>query len=139
MSFLGGPECSTAANPLSQFTKHVQDDKSLQRDRLVGRGPGGMGESMRTQPMGAPQDAVSKSCPLDKGCSGYGMAARGHCRGNVIGDRMAASLDWLYMRSRRSTSLYCPLDCVFDLIRTEAHFVECLEPDVLMDVLADDG
>lgn len=58
MSFLGGPECSTAANPLSQFTKHVQDDKSLQRDRLVGRGPGAMGESMRSQPMG-PQDAVS--------------------------------------------------------------------------------
>lgn len=57
MSFLGGPECSTAANPLSQFTKHVQDDKSLQRDRLVGRGPGGLGESMRNQPMG-PQDAV---------------------------------------------------------------------------------
>ncbi|KAI9825262.1 MAG: Peroxisomal membrane signal receptor PTS1 [Thelocarpon impressellum] len=41
MSFLGGAECSTAGNPLSQFTKHVQDDKSLQRDRLVGRGPGG--------------------------------------------------------------------------------------------------
>ncbi|CAD0049375.1 unnamed protein product [Aureobasidium pullulans] len=57
MSFLGGAECSTAGNPLSQFTKHVQDDKSLQRDRLVGRGPGGM-ESMRSQ-MGAPQDAVS--------------------------------------------------------------------------------
>jgi peroxin-5 len=56
MSFLGGAECSTAGNPLSQFTKHVQDDKSLQRDRLVGRGPGGM-ESMRSQ-MGAPQDAV---------------------------------------------------------------------------------
>ncbi|KAF2151369.1 TPR-like protein [Myriangium duriaei CBS 260.36] len=57
MSFLGGPECSTAANPLSQFTKHVGDDKSLQRDRLVGRGPGGMGESMRSQSMG-PQDAM---------------------------------------------------------------------------------
>ncbi|KAH0303346.1 hypothetical protein KCU84_g15376, partial [Aureobasidium melanogenum] len=56
MSFLGGAECSTAGNPLSQFTKHVQDDKSLQRDRLVGRGPGGM-ESMRSQ-MGAPQDAM---------------------------------------------------------------------------------
>jgi len=58
MSFLGGPECSTAANPLSQFTKHVQDDQSLQRDRLVGRGPGGLGESMRNQQMGGPQDAV---------------------------------------------------------------------------------
>ncbi|GAB7342600.1 hypothetical protein MBLNU457_g0773t1 [Dothideomycetes sp. NU457] len=58
MSFLGGPECSTAANPLSQFTKHVQDDRSLQRDRLVGRGPGGLGESMRSQQMGGPQDAM---------------------------------------------------------------------------------
>jgi peroxin-5 len=54
MSFLGGPECSTGANPLAQFSKHVQDDKSLQRDRLVGRGPGGMQESMRSQAMGAP-------------------------------------------------------------------------------------
>ncbi|KAH8885125.1 TPR-like protein [Thozetella sp. PMI_491] len=39
MSFMGGAECSTAGNPLSQFTKHVQDDKSLQRDRLVNRDP----------------------------------------------------------------------------------------------------
>lgn len=58
MSFLGGAECSTGANPLSQFTKHVQDDKSLQRDRLTGRGPGGMAEGMRSQAMGAPQDHV---------------------------------------------------------------------------------
>ncbi|MCJ1312858.1 Peroxisomal membrane signal receptor PTS1 [Agyrium rufum] len=49
MSFLGGAECSTAANPLSQFSKTIQDDKSLQRDRLVGRGPGGQFESFRTQ------------------------------------------------------------------------------------------
>ncbi|KAI9677991.1 MAG: Peroxisomal membrane signal receptor PTS1 [Caeruleum heppii] len=48
MAFLGGAECSTAGNPLSQFTKHVQDDKSLQRDRLMGRGPGAPQESMRT-------------------------------------------------------------------------------------------
>jgi peroxin-5 len=55
MSFLSsGAECSTGANPLSQFSKHVQDDKSLQRDRLVGRGPGGIQESMRSQPMGGP-------------------------------------------------------------------------------------
>lgn len=59
MSFLGGAECSTAANPLAQFTKHVQDDKSLQRDRLVGRGPGGMQESMRSQGMVGGQDQVS--------------------------------------------------------------------------------
>jgi peroxin-5 len=63
MSFLGGAECSTAGNPLSQFTKHVQDDKSLQRDRLVGRGPGGMQEGMRSQQMGGGSDGVSKGTP----------------------------------------------------------------------------
>lgn len=36
MSFLGGAECSTSRNPLAQFTKHVSEDKSLQRDRLGG-------------------------------------------------------------------------------------------------------
>ncbi|KAI9848952.1 MAG: Peroxisomal membrane signal receptor PTS1 [Sclerophora amabilis] len=58
MSFLGGAECSTAGNPLSQFTKHVQDDKSLQRDRLVGRGPGGLQESMRTRGIDGVQDKM---------------------------------------------------------------------------------
>ncbi|KAF2035743.1 TPR-like protein [Setomelanomma holmii] len=58
MSFLSGAECSTGANPLSQFTKHVQDDKSLQRDRLVGRGPGGLQESMRSQQMGSGSDGM---------------------------------------------------------------------------------
>jgi len=58
MSFLGGAECSTASNPLAQFTKHVQDDKSLQRDRLVGRGPGGMQEGMRSRGMVGVQDQV---------------------------------------------------------------------------------
>ncbi|KAJ5085320.1 hypothetical protein N7532_010091 [Penicillium argentinense] len=55
MSFLGGAECSTAGNPLTQFTKHVQDDKSLQRDRLVGRGPG-VQEGMRSRGMMGGQD-----------------------------------------------------------------------------------
>ncbi|PSN60829.1 TPR-like protein [Corynespora cassiicola Philippines] len=64
MSFLGGAECSTAGNPLSQFTKHVQDDKSLQRDRLVGRGPGGMQEGMRSQQMGGGSDGVSENHSL---------------------------------------------------------------------------
>lgn len=60
MSFLGGgPECSTAGNPLSQFSKAVQDDKSLQRDRMVGRGPGGMQEGMRRQVPGGSSDGVS--------------------------------------------------------------------------------
>lgn len=65
MSFLGGAECSTAGNPLSQFTKHVQDDKSLQRDRLVGPGPGGLQESFRNQANGSSQDEVSCLIPLD--------------------------------------------------------------------------
>lgn len=44
MSFLGGAECSTGRNPLAQFTKHVSEDKSLQRDRLGdGRAAPGMG------------------------------------------------------------------------------------------------
>ncbi|KAF2859118.1 TPR-like protein [Piedraia hortae CBS 480.64] len=34
MSFLGGAECSTAANPLAQFHKQTSTDSSLQRDRL---------------------------------------------------------------------------------------------------------
>ncbi|KAM7193744.1 peroxisomal targeting signal 1 receptor encoded by the pex5 protein [Rhypophila sp. PSN 637] len=59
MSFLGGgAECSTAGNPLSQFTKHVQDDKSLQHDRLVGRGPNGGLGSFRSAGMSTPQDEM---------------------------------------------------------------------------------
>jgi peroxin-5 len=69
MSFLGGPECSTGANPLSQFTKHVQDDKSLQRDRLVGRGGSGMQESMRTQQMGPGGDGVSEYLGTKNACN----------------------------------------------------------------------
>jgi peroxin-5 len=58
MSFLGGAECSTGANPLAQFAKHTQDDKSLQRDRMaMGRG-GGLQESMRSQAMHPGQDNV---------------------------------------------------------------------------------
>lgn len=60
---MGGAECSTAGNPLSQFTKHVQDDKSLQRDRLVGR-PGGNMQGMRStggMNMSGSQDNVSQS------------------------------------------------------------------------------
>ncbi|CAH0019529.1 unnamed protein product [Clonostachys rhizophaga] len=57
MSFMGGAECSTAGNPLSQFQKHVQDDKTLQRDRLVGRGPAGQ-MNFRTQSAHAPQDEM---------------------------------------------------------------------------------
>lgn len=39
MSFLGGPECSTGANPLAQFQKQTSTDTSLQRDRLTNLQP----------------------------------------------------------------------------------------------------
>jgi peroxin-5 len=39
MSFLGGSECSTGANPLAQFQKQTSADTSLQRDRLTSRTP----------------------------------------------------------------------------------------------------
>jgi peroxin-5 len=60
MSFLGGAECSTAGNPLSQFSKLGSDDKSLQRDRLVGRSPANL-QGMRSNGLGmsGSQDAVS--------------------------------------------------------------------------------
>ncbi len=58
MSFLGGPECSTGGNPLSQFSKHTQEDKSLQRDRLAGQGSAGLQESFRSQQNGMDQDQV---------------------------------------------------------------------------------
>lgn len=58
MSFLGGAECSTAGNPLSQFTKHVQDDRSLQRDRLVNNGPGGSLSGFRSAGPGVAQDEM---------------------------------------------------------------------------------
>lgn len=59
MSFMGGAECSTSGNPLSQFAKHTQDDNSLQRDRLRNGTPqGGMGGFRSAQQHG-PQDEVS--------------------------------------------------------------------------------
>lgn len=60
MSFLGGAECSTAANPLAQLSKHTQGDKSLQRDRLAAERPMGAGAAFRSQidgGMGAAADA----------------------------------------------------------------------------------
>ncbi|KAI1099407.1 TPR-like protein [Jackrogersella minutella] len=59
MSFLGGgPECSTAGNPLSQFTKHTQEDNTLQRDRLRNGTPqGGMG-GFRSAAQHGPQDEM---------------------------------------------------------------------------------
>lgn len=58
MSFLSGPECSTAANSLAQFQKQTAQDTSLQRDRLTNRnGSGSQFNGFRSQPA-APQDAA---------------------------------------------------------------------------------
>ncbi|KAF3015566.1 Peroxisomal membrane signal receptor PTS1 [Neopestalotiopsis sp. 37M] len=61
MSFMGGAECSTSGNPLSQFSKHTQDDKSLQRDRIVNGGPQGSMGGFRSAPVHAPQDEMMNS------------------------------------------------------------------------------
>ncbi|KAF5230887.1 hypothetical protein FAUST_9590 [Fusarium austroamericanum] len=58
MSFMGGAECSTSGNPLSQLHKHTQNDRTLQQDRLVGRGPGGQLNGFRSQSANAPQDEM---------------------------------------------------------------------------------
>jgi peroxin-5 len=62
MSFsnlMSGAECSTSTNPLNQFSKHVGQDKSLQRDRFV---PGvGPNQGMRTDaPMSAQDRKVKR-------------------------------------------------------------------------------
>ena len=56
MSFLSGPECSTGANPLSQFQKQTAADTSLQRDRLTSRQPPQL-HAFRSQ-QGIPDDAA---------------------------------------------------------------------------------
>ncbi|KAI0022577.1 tetratricopeptide [Xylariomycetidae sp. FL0641] len=58
MSFLGGPECSTAGNPLSQFAKHTQEDNSLQRDRIRNGGPQGGMAGFRSAAQHGPQDEM---------------------------------------------------------------------------------
>ncbi|KAH8675779.1 hypothetical protein BX600DRAFT_432332 [Xylariales sp. PMI_506] len=58
MSFMGGAECSTAGNPLSQFAKHTQGDNSLQRDRLVNGGPQGSAAGFRSAAGHGPQDEM---------------------------------------------------------------------------------
>ncbi|CRK26916.1 hypothetical protein BN1708_000702 [Verticillium longisporum] len=58
MSFLGGAECSTAGNPLSQFQKHVQGDKQLQGDRLAQRGPNALAGGFRSGGGSAQQDEM---------------------------------------------------------------------------------
>lgn len=64
MSFMGGAECSTAGNPLSQLAKHTQDDRSLQRDRMVNGGPQGSMGGFRSVGQHGPQDEVSDTMPV---------------------------------------------------------------------------
>ncbi|KAF2718793.1 TPR-like protein [Polychaeton citri CBS 116435] len=58
MSFLGGPECSTAANPLAQFQKQTSQDTSLQRDRLQNLHPAQLNSFRSQQQGGVLQDAA---------------------------------------------------------------------------------
>jgi peroxin-5 len=72
MSFLGGAECSTGANPLSQIQKHVQEDSSLQRDRLGARGPGaGLGGFRNAGPAVSQDDVSSQLLPLADASSSH--------------------------------------------------------------------
>lgn len=59
MSLLGGAECSTAVNPLHQFSKHLNEDQSLQRDRLTEHALNGRQESFRSQISESNQDEVN--------------------------------------------------------------------------------
>ncbi|KAI1321447.1 Peroxisomal membrane signal receptor PTS1 [Mortierella claussenii] len=47
MAFQGGAECSSGSNAMKQFTKHFNQDTSLQRERF-GNAPSAAGPSMRT-------------------------------------------------------------------------------------------
>ena len=59
MSLLGGAECSAAVNPLSQFSKHLNEDQSLQRDRLTEHVPNGRQDRFRSQKYESNQDEVN--------------------------------------------------------------------------------
>ncbi len=61
MSLLGGAECSTASNPLSQFSKHVHDDQSQYLERLTGPRADGASQSIRGNAPVGEQDAVSET------------------------------------------------------------------------------
>lgn len=65
MSFLGGPECSTGANPLAQFQKQTGADTSLQRDRLTSRQPQQL-NGFRSQ-QGIPDDAAFQDFAAQQG------------------------------------------------------------------------
>ncbi|KAI9781695.1 MAG: Peroxisomal membrane signal receptor PTS1 [Peltula sp. TS41687] len=58
MSLLGGAECSTAGNPLSQFTKHVHDQQHVPQDRMVERRGKDPLQRMRSDDAVGRQDVV---------------------------------------------------------------------------------
>jgi peroxin-5 len=100
MSFLGGAECSTAANPLAQFSKIGSDDKSLQRDRLVGRN--GPQQGMRSAGMNAQQDNVSMplivkdATPPEPDAMCYGeRRGRGAGTGSIETDGSQVKTSWI--------------------------------------------
>lgn len=93
MSFMGGAECSTSGNPLSQLHKHTQNDRTLQQDRLVGRGPSGQLNGFRSQSANAPQDemmngflnqgpSLQQEFPMQPGQMGPLSPAQSHMRAN---------------------------------------------------------
>ncbi|KAG0041661.1 hypothetical protein BGZ83_001484, partial [Gryganskiella cystojenkinii] len=53
---VSGAECSTSGNALRQFTKHFNEDPSLQRERFQQAGPSSAGPSMRTARQGMGTD-----------------------------------------------------------------------------------
>jgi peroxin-5 len=59
---MSGAECSTSTNPLNQFSKHVGQDKSLQRDRFI-PGPG-QAQGMRTDIPVSAQDRTVRTAEL---------------------------------------------------------------------------
>ncbi|KAK5127306.1 hypothetical protein LTR08_004433 [Meristemomyces frigidus] len=81
MSFLSGPECSTAANPLAQFQKQSAADTSLQRDRLAARGGQALAGGFRSQQQGGgagdagfaefQQQQQGLGVGVDEGAGGY--------------------------------------------------------------------
>lgn len=52
---LSGAECSTSSNPLAQFMKHTEGDRSLQQDRVQGGSGGPSGAGLRHLPSGGMQ------------------------------------------------------------------------------------
>ncbi|KEY65666.1 hypothetical protein S7711_08737 [Stachybotrys chartarum IBT 7711] len=122
MSFMGGAECSTAGNPLSQFQKHVQDDKTLQRDRLVGRGPNGQMNGFRSQNTNAPQDemmnnfinsgpSLQQEIPMQSGPAHMNPMQQQHLRASSASPTWASDF---HAQSGRETAFQQPPSAHFN-------------------------